>query len=113
MHAELATKDLPKGIKHIRMCFRIQLPSSRFGRGKFQCLGCGDNVNLKCEALLKIGEKELTNGEMTMAFAQSGTFGLERIFLEFLNDWSRDWCDNNFINSITKKKTKPGVNGIC
>lgn len=53
-----------------------------------------------------MGEKELTNGKMTMACAKSGTSGLEIIFLEFLKDWSQDWCDNNFINSITKKKIR-------
>lgn len=37
-----------------------------------------------------MGEKELTNGKMTMACAKSGTSGLEIVFLEFLKDWSQD-----------------------
>lgn len=90
MHAELATKQWTKIIKHIWMCFKIQLPSPHFDCAMFQCLGCGDGANLICETLFKIGEKELTNGEMTMACVQSGTSGLERIFLEFLKNWSQD-----------------------
>lgn len=88
MHAELAIKVWPKGSKHIWMCFRMQLPSSHFDM--FQCQRCDDSANLKCEALFKMGEKELTNGKMTMACAKSGTSGLEIIFLEFLKDWSQD-----------------------